>query len=544
MTCFFTVATLTADGLANAQGSDDPRDAHCDGGSSSVGRFVRLGIMVAVPCLAAAQAPNIPWSGYGHDPQHTATSAVAAQPLNSIHWKTSVDSNPPGGGAGPLFVHYGSPVVTAGNTVIVPVGAGGASFQLKGYNGATGSSVYTLTTDYSLPPHGWTPPYGAALALGTRLFYAGAGGTLYYRDLLNSPNGPNGLPGATGQVAFYGMTGPNGYTNNKAAYNSTVQISTPLTTDRSGNVYFGFTVTGSNPAGLTSGIARVTFGGTGIWATAVSLTGDNSANQIALNCAPALDNTQTTVYVTTTTGAEFGTGYITSLSAAKLGPIRSVALYDPRGGLATVSTDSSASPMVGPDGDVYYGVLENNCCSSHNDRGWLLHFDSTLKQTKTPGSFGWDDTASVVPASVVPSYTGTSAYLVLTKYNNYAGIGTGDGVNKVAILDPFATQQDEYSSSPVTVMREVITVTGVTANGPLPSVREWCINTAVVDPYTKSAIINSEDGSVYRWDFTSNSLLQQLNLTSGRGEAYTPTVIGPDGTVYAINDAILFAVGR
>jgi hypothetical protein len=35
-----------------------------------------------------------------------------------------------------------------------------------------------------------------------------------------------------------------------------------------------------------------------------------------------------------------------------------------------------------------------------------------------------------------------------------------------------------------------------------------------------------------------------VRLTSGIGEAYTPTVVGPDGTVYAINNATLFAVGR
>jgi hypothetical protein len=235
------------------------------------------------------------------------------------------------------------------------------------------------------------------------------------------------------------------------------------------------------------------------------------------------------------------------MNTANLMPIAHVQLLDPRGGLATVSTDSSASPMVGPDGDVYYGVLENGCCSSHNDRGWLLHFNSALTQTKTPGSFGWDDTASVVPSSVVPSYAGSSSYLILTKYNNYAGIGTGNGVNQVAILDPSATQQDEYSTTAVTVLQEVITVTGVTSEATVSdpnAVREWCINTAAIDPFTKAAIINSEDGTVYRWDFTTNTLLQKVSLTSGRGEAYTPTVIGPDGTVYAVNDAILFAVGN
>jgi hypothetical protein len=39
-------------------------------------------------------------------------------------------------------------------------------------------------------------------------------------------------------------------------------------------------------------------------------------------------------------------------------------------------------------------------------------------------------------------------------------------------------------------------------------------------------------------------LSESVTLTSGIGEAYTPTAIGVDGTVYAINDAILFAVGQ
>jgi hypothetical protein len=200
--------------------------------------------------------------------------------------------------------------------------------------------------------------------------------------------------------------------------------------------------------------------------------------------------------------------------------------------------------MVGPDGDVYFGVLESGFGSNHL-RGWMLHFDGALSQVKTPGAFGWDDTASVVPSSAVPSYTGTSQYLVLTKYNNYAGAG-GDGLNKVAILDPHNTMIDPVTGA--TVMKEVITVLGATLDSEYPNVsgavREWCINTAAVDVAGKCAIINSEDGKVYRWDFVTNTLSQAMVLTSGIGEAYTPTIIGVDGTIYAISNAILFAVGR
>jgi hypothetical protein len=57
-------------------------------------------------------------------------------------------------------------------------------------------------------------------------------------------------------------------------------------------------------------------------------------------------------------------------------------------------------------------------------------------------------------------------------------------------------------------------------------------------------LANNEDGKLYRWDLTSNTLSETFTLTTGVGEAYTPTLIGVDGTVYAVNNAILFAIGR
>jgi hypothetical protein len=174
-----------------------------------------------------------------------------------------------------------------------------------------------------------------------------------------------------------------------------------------------------------------------------------------------------------------------------------------------------------------------------------LHFSSDLSTTKIPGAFGWDDSASIVPASMVPSYTGSSKYLLMTKYNNYAGEG-GNGVNKVAILDPNAEMMDPVTGA--CVMQEVLTIDGPTPDPQYVSshpnaVREWCINTAVVDPATDSILVNSEDGTLYRWNLTTNTFTQHIALTSGVGEAYTPTLIGADGTVYAINNATLFAIG-
>ena len=55
-------------------------------------------------------------------------------------------------------------------------------------------------------------------------------------------------------------------------------------------------------------------------------------------------------------------------------------------------------------------------------------------------------------------------------------------------------------------------------------------------------IVNSEAGIVYRWDLTTNKLAEQMHLNAPRPEAYTPTIIGPDGTVYAINNATLTEV--
>jgi hypothetical protein len=480
----------------------------------------------------SATTPPV-WQSYGHDPQHTGISQLASVPLDLVRWSTPVDLHPQYSG-GDLLIHYGSPLVTAANTVIVPLKTGTTSgFAVEAFHGSNGNLKWMQTTNYVLPAHNWTPSYSPTLTPGNRLYFAGAGGTLYYMD---SPDATGAT--ITGQIAFFGI---DNYNANPTAYNNAVFINTPITSDSAGDIFFGFQVTGSTPLGLQSGIARIDANGQGTWVAASTAAGDTGITQVVTNCAPALSNDQSKLYIAVSTSYN-GRGYLLDLNSATLSRVAEVALHDVRlpANNSTLPSDGTASPTVGPDGDVYFGVLENPFATS---KGWLLHFSGDLSQTKTPGAFGWDDTASIVPAAMVPSYHGTSTYLLMTKYNNYGDTG-GDGVNKLAILDPNDTQIDARTGA--TVMKEILTIAGVTRDPNFPflpnAVREWCINTAAVDPATDSVLANSEDGRLYRWNLATNTFTEVIGLTTATGEAYTPTVIGVDGTVFAINNATLFAV--
>jgi hypothetical protein len=457
-----------------------------------------------------------------------------------------VDLNPDYSG-NDLLIHYGSPVITANNTVIVPQKTGLTDgFQVQAVRGFDGLSKWTQSTDYILPPHDWTPSYAPAITPQNRLYYAGQGGTVFYRDNLDA----NGAVTPT-RLAFYGNTQYNASTT--AARNN-IFINTPITPDANGDIFFGFQVTNTvtlGPPGQQitlnagGGIARIAANGTATYVQASTAANDAGITKLVHNAAPAISNDGSTVYVAVTnhTGTGFGAGYLLALNSTTLATTGSVRLKD----VNTPANDAqlpeagSASPMVAPNGDVYFGVLENT--SQYHSRGWMLHFNSNLTQTMIPSRFGWDNTATIVPPSAVPSYTGNSPYLILTKYNNYAGLG-GDGHNRVGIFDPFVTEPDPIYGVPVA--KEVISVLGPTPDPEFPNtpgaVREWCINSAAVDPFHHWALINSEDGKAYIWDLNTDTLSVAITLTPGIGEAYTPTLIGPDGTGYAINNGVLFAL--
>jgi hypothetical protein len=472
------------------------------------------------------------WTTQSHDAQHTGVSSVKAQSMRKIHWQTPTDLQPVLV-AGELFNHYGSPLVTSQNTVIVPVKTGAFDgFRVEARSGRNGSLKWMLNSDFTVPPSLFLPSFGPTLS-NDRVVMPAAGGTILVRDHADAADG------TVTRVAFYGL---DAFNADIAGFTANVRINTPITSDGRGILYFGFIVSGATSVAIQSGLARVGADGQGTWVSASSASGDPQITKVNMNCAPALSIDGTHVYVGVNS-ADDGFGYLVELDAKTLRPLNKVRLLDPVSGLdADISDLSSASPTIGPDGDVFFGVLENPFPSNH-DRGWLLHFDAGLTLQKIPGSFGWDDTASIVDASLVKSYHGKSKYLVMTKYNDYAEDG-GSGLNQLAILDPNAAQDDAVLGNPV--MKAILTVLGPTPDpdAGLPgAVREWCINTAAVDPFTRSIFVNSEDGRLYRWDLNANKLTDAVTLTGGLGEAYTPTVIGVDGTIYAINRAMLFAIG-
>ena len=105
------------------------------------------------------------------------------------------------------------------------------------------------------------------------------------------------------------------------------------------------------------------------------------------------------------------------------------------------------------------------------------------------------------------------------------------------MLSEFANQQSGSPTLRGKFIRESLMC--LTVPPPPPGV-----NTAAVDPITSSVLINSQDGVLYRWHLPSNSLSERITMNAGVAQSYTPTAIGPDGRIYAINNAVLHAIGQ
>src|ERR1039457_6230280 len=132
-------------------------------------RFVASMIFFSI-CVATltsfSAAQTGAWLTHSHDEQHTALSTVQSQPLAAIRWHVPVDLAPP---QGEIFIHYGSPLVTAANTVIVPVKTGNNSFRVEAHNGGTGKRRWSLSAGYQAPQADFIPAMGPTIS-GNQLY--------------------------------------------------------------------------------------------------------------------------------------------------------------------------------------------------------------------------------------------------------------------------------------------------------------------------------------------------------------------------------------
>ncbi|MSR37940.1 MAG: hypothetical protein EXS02_03780 [Planctomycetes bacterium] len=119
---------------------------------------------VALPVTPVAIAPKfVGWPMYGCNPQHSAQSPYVTQTMNQVLWQTPVDLAPQYSGT-LLLTHYGSPLATAGGTLIVTVKTGASSgFQLEGRNIKNGDLIWTQPTGWTAPPHNWFPSMGSCI---------------------------------------------------------------------------------------------------------------------------------------------------------------------------------------------------------------------------------------------------------------------------------------------------------------------------------------------------------------------------------------------
>ncbi len=190
-----------------------------------------------------------------------------------------------------------------------------------------------------------------------------------------------------------------------------------------------------------------------------------------------------------------------------------------RPGGGSVLDESTASPVVAPDGSILYGAY-----SRYNySRGHLMKFGATGSFLGAYG-YGWD----LTPAIDVTA----AGYSVLIKDNHYPTTGSYCNVRSVCGTDP-----GEHS---ITRLRgDTLAPEWST---PAPSRMEWCINAPAVDR-DGNVFTHSEDGSVYVID-RNGAIVRSLFLRRAVEAAYTPLSLDVSGRIYAQNAGHFFVVGR
>ena len=202
-----------------------------------------------------------------------------------------------------------------------------------------------------------------------------------------------------------------------------------------------------------------------------------------------------------------------------------------------ISDQSTASPVIAPDGSIVYGTITRYNYS----RGHLMRFSSTGEYLSAY-DFGWDITPAI--------YEHDDTWSVIVKDNtypvgSYCGLaqfcGQAQASYSLTSLTPDLKKEWSYLNTNDQLCERQADDSIRCEKAAEPGF-EWCVNMVAVD---RDGVVyaNSEDGNVYAIDRTGNEI-GRLFLKVAIGAAYTPLAIGPDGRIYTQNDGVLFVTGE
>jgi hypothetical protein len=217
--------------------------------------------------------------------------------------------------------------------------------------------------------------------------------------------------------------------------------------------------------------------------------------------------------------------------------------------------DSSASPVVAPDGSIIFGAYTRY----NYAQGHLLHFAANgnfLGSYK----FGWDVTPGIYRnEDQQGDNEGENPYSIVTKDNHYGNAGSYCNDSTFCPPDRNATDPgypEQYfisqlnsnlniewsyqNTNTLSCTRDQFGV--VTCVSDHPHGFEWCVNAFVIDD-DGVVYANSEDGNLFALN-QGGTLKQKIFQQLALGAAYTPTSIDNAGRIYSQNAGHLFVAGN
>ncbi len=232
----------------------------------------------------------------------------------------------------------------------------------------------------------------------------------------------------------------------------------------------------------------------------------------------------------------------------RVGTMIGVDPADNEPGSGIVHDDSTAAPVVAPDGSIYVGVYTRY----NYAQGHLVHFSASGAFLNSY-HFGWDTTPAIF------AHDGT--YSVITKENRYGDVGSycnndywcppdRNATNPANPVKYYLTQLNPalapewtwQNTNQLSCSRDTSGTVSCINTGTQPDGFEWCVNSPAVD-HAGNVYGASEDGWLYvvgQGGNLQNTFFTRLAV----GAAYTPMAIDANGRIFTQNQGELFVLGQ